>query len=316
MNQSSASTPGMGGVRLAADRPLAGIGLMALGVSVLPLMDGIAKYLSADYAVTQVVWGRFVFHLLWLLPVLLLRFRPRDLVPRHPGIQLLRGGFLLGATVCFFAAIKFMPIANALALLFISPMVCTALSPLVLKEPVGMARWAAVVTGFLGALIVVRPGFGVFQWASVLALGAGACHGCYLLATRRLSGSTNPAITLFYTAVVGAVGMTLLVPAVWTPPAASAWGLMMTMGVLAASGHFLIIKAFERAPAPVVAPVGYAEMVVASIVGYVAFGEFPDAWTWLGIAVIVASGIAISLREHRGRRRRPPTTAADAGFSP
>ncbi len=300
MDQSTPITSGVEGFRR-ADRPLAGIGLMALGVSVLPLMDGIAKHLSADYAVMQVVWGRFVFHLLWLLPVLFLRFSLRELMPRHPGIQVLRGGFLLGATICFFAALKFMPIADALALLFISPMVCTALSPLVLKESVGVGRWLAVAAGFVGALIVVRPGFGVFQWASILALGAGAFHGCYLLATRRLSGSTNPAITLFYTALIGAVAMTLLVPAVWTPPTASAWGWMILMGVLAASGHFLIIKAFGRAPAPVVAPVGYAEIVVASIVGYVAFSDFPDAWTWLGIAVIVASGIVISLRERRGR---------------
>lgn len=290
----------------AVDRPLTGICLMALGVSIVPLMDGIAKYLSADYPVMQIVWGRFAFHLLWLLPFLLLYFGPRALLtPSRPGLQLLRGAFLLGATLCFFAAIKFMPIADALALLFISPMVCTLLSPWLLREPVGLWRWLAVAAGFAGALIVVRPGFGVFQWASLLALTAGALHGCYLVTTRMLSGSTNPAITLFYTAIVGAVVMSLAVPAVWVTPQPAAWGWMALMGLIAASGHFLIIKSFERAPAPVVAPVGYAEIVVATIVGYVVFSDFPDAWTCVGIVIIVASGILISVREHR-RRHIPP----------
>lgn len=295
-----------GGAGRAADRPLTGIALMALGVSIVPFMDGIAKYLSADYPVMQIVWGRFTFHLLWLLPILLISFRPRDLLrPGRVGLQLLRGGCLLGATLCFFAAISFMPIADALALLFISPMVCTLLSPWLLHEHVGFWRWLAVAAGFLGALIVVRPGFGVFQWASLLALAAGALHGCYLVATRMLSGSTNPAITLFFTAIVGAAVMSMIVPAVWVTPDPAAWGWMALMGLIAASGHFLIIRSFERAPAPVVAPVGYAEMVVATIIGYVVFNDFPDPWTWVGIVTIVASGILISVREHR-RRVLPP----------
>lgn len=290
----------------ANDRPLAGILLMALGVSIVPLMDGIAKYLSADYPVMQIVWGRFAFHLLWLLPLLLYFFPLRELLsPRRPLLQLVRGGFLLGATLCFFAAIKFMPIADALALLFISPMVCTLLSPWLLREHVGMWRWLAVAAGFAGALIVVRPGFGVFQWASLLALSAGALHGFYLATTRLLSGSTNPAITLFYTAVVGAIVMSLVAPMAWVAPDARGWLLFAVMGLIAASGHFLIIKSFERAPAPVVAPVGYAEIIVATIVGYVVFSDFPDLWTWIGIVVIVSSGILISIREHR-RRRIPP----------
>lgn len=290
-----------------ADSPLAGIGLMALGVSIVPLMDGIAKYLSADYPVMQIVWGRFTFHLIWLLPLLLL-IVPRGslLAVRSPLLQLVRGGFLLGATLCFFGAIKFIPIADALALLFISPMVCTLLSPWVLGEHVGMWRWIAVAAGFVGALIVVRPGFGVFHWASLLALGAGALHGCYLVSTRLLAGSTHALVTLFYTALVGALAMSLVAPVVWVTPDARGWILFLLMGLIAAVGHFLIIRSFDRAPAPVVAPVGYAEIVMATIVGYVAFSDFPDPWTWVGIAVIVGSGILISVREHRRNRPIPP----------
>lgn len=287
-----------------SDRPLIGIAFMALGVSVVPMMDGIAKGLADDYAVLQIVWARFAFHLLWLLPFLLWHGHGRSvLAPRLPALQILRGVFLLGATVCYFSAIALMPIADALALLFISPMVVTLLAPIVLGERVGIWRWSAVVAGFIGALIVVRPGFGVFQTASVLALGAGVLHGCYLLTTRRLAGSTNPMVTLFYTGAIGLLGISLAMPVVWVPPTPVDWSWMVVMGGLAAGGHFLIIKGFERAPAPVVAPVAYAEIVAATAVGWFAFGDFPAAWTWVGIVVIVTSGLVISIREHRTRHR-------------
>jgi len=306
----SSSQPSTGTPVRASDRPLTGIILMAIGVTIVPIMDGIAKYLTIDYPVMQIVWGRFVFHLLWLLPLLLIFFPLRDLLrPRHPLLQFVRSGFLLCATILFFTAIKFMPLADALALLFISPMVCTLLSPWLLQERVGIWRWLAVGAGFLGALIVIRPGFGVFQWASLLALGAGVMHGCYLVTTRILAGSARTAITLFYTAIIGAVAMSIVAPTVWVPPDTTTWILFATIGLIAAVGHFLIIKSFERAPAPVVAPVTYAEIIMATIVGYVMFKDFPDMWTWVGIVIIVASGILISVREHR---RRPIPPAAES----
>lgn len=302
MTDRQATLPGAAPTsRDAGDHPLLGIGFMAVGVSLVPMMDGVAKSLAGDYHVLQIVWARFAFHLLWLLPFLAWHGHLRDLGPRHPGLQLLRGAFILAATLCYFSAIALMPIADALALLFISPMVVTVLSPLILRERVGIWRWSAVVAGFIGALIVVRPGFGVFQWSSVLALGAGCFHGCYLLTTRRLAGSTNPMITLFYTGLVGLAAMSLAMPALWVPPTRGDWGLMLAMGAFAAGGHYLIIKAFDRASAPVVAPVAYAEIVAATAVGWFVFGDFPAPLTWLGIVVIVASGLVITLRERRGR---------------
>ncbi|MDX1609446.1 MAG: DMT family transporter [Halofilum sp. (in: g-proteobacteria)] len=306
MTQSASTvtaTAATGVHRLGTERPLAGIACMALGVSLLPLMDGLAKHLSAEFHVLQVVWARFAFHIAWLLPLLLWRLHPRELLPRNPALQVLRGGFLLGATLCFFGAISVMPLADALALLFVSPMICTLLSPWVLGERVGPWRWSAVAAGFVGALVVVRPGFGVFQWASLLALSAGLCHGAYLVTTRRLAGSTSPMITLLFTALLGLLAMSLVAPVVWTPPAAGDWLLMALMGLFAAGGHFLVIRSFDHAPAPIVAPIGYFEIVAATLVGYLAFGDFPDPWTWLGIAIIVGSGVVIALREGRTRRR-------------
>lgn len=290
------------------DRPLAGIACMALGVSMLPLMDGLAKHLSANFHVFQIAWGRFAFHVAWLLPLVAGRLRFRELLSHHPWLQLLRGGLLLGATLCFFGAISWMPLADALALLFISPMVCTLFSPWVLGERVGIWRWAAVAAGFIGALVVMRPGLGVFQPAALLALGAGLCHGSYLLATRRLAGRGNPLITLLFTALVGLIVVSLAMPFVWRPPAAVDWLFMALMGLFAAVGHFLVIRSFDHAPAPLVAPIGYFEIVVATLVGYLGFGDFPDGWTWTGITIIVLSGIVIALRE--SNQRKVPTLPA------
>jgi drug/metabolite transporter (DMT)-like permease len=281
-----------------AARPLVGVALMALGVSTLPLMDGLAKYLSAEYHVVQVTWARYLFHLLLLFALLAWRFRPADLIPRQWGLQLLRSALLLATTLCYFGGVSFLPLADVLALAFISPVVSTALAPMVLGEHVGGRRWAAVGLGFLGALVVIRPGLTVFHWASLLGLAAGFFYGAYQLATRRLSGSGRPIITLLYTAVFGVVVLSLAVPAFWKTPDIHGWLLMAAMGAFGALAHFLIIRAFEHAAAPVLAPVNYVEIVAATALGWVAFGDFPDAWTWAGIALIVISGSFITLGKH------------------
>lgn len=295
-------SPALGAV-LPGERPLVGIGLMAAGVCTLPLMDGTAKYLSAEFHVLQVAWARYGFHGLLLLGLLAWRLRPAELIPRHPGLQIVRSGFLLGTTLCYFGAIAYLPLATVLALAFIGPVASTALAPFALGEQLGPRRWFAVLIGFSGALIVLRPGFDVFHPAALLALGAGVFYGLYLLATRRLSGSGRPAVTLLYTAVIGAAVLTLTLPFVWRTPDATDWLLMAIMGVFGAVAHFLIIRAFEHAPAAVLGPVSYVEIVMAVAVGWIAFGDFPDLWTWTGIAVIVSSGIYISFRE--GRVRAP-----------
>jgi drug/metabolite transporter (DMT)-like permease len=287
-------------------RLAAGFLTMLAAMAILPVMDGFAKHLQGDYPLMQVVWARYTFHLLAMAPVLLARFGPRALRPERMREQVLRGGLLLSATMLFFAAIAAMPLADALALFFVSPLVVTLLATVVLGEPVGWRRAAAVGVGFLGVLAIVRPGSGVFGAAALLALGAGTVHGLYMLATRRLAGSAPPLVTLFYTALLGAVVTSVLVPFWWVPPTPGDLATMALLGVLAASGHFLVIRAFDHAPAAWLAPVGYAEIVMTTLVGYVGFGDFPDAWTWVGIVIIVASGLFISLLERRTYRSLRP----------
>lgn len=288
------------------ERLLSGTLAMVGAMLVLPLMDGIAKFLSARYPVAQVVWARYLFHLVVMLPALLWRFGPRALIPRNLRTQLVRSTLLLASTALFFAALARLPMATTLALFFVSPILVTLLAARVLGERVGGWRWIAVASGFAGVLVVLRPGSGTFAWSSVLALGAGTVHALYMLTTRRLAGSSPPLLTLGYTALVGAVAMSAVVPFVWRTPPATDLALMVSLGVLAAAGHFLIILAFDRAPASWLAPLAYAEIVTNTIVGYLGFGDFPDALTWLGIGIIVAAGLAISLREGRALRGARP----------
>jgi drug/metabolite transporter (DMT)-like permease len=274
-----------------------GILLIIAATQIVPFMDGFAKYLSPRYSPWQLTWARFIVHLFVLAPVVLVKFGPRRLWPHKPMLQIARGAFLTVATVLFFAAIATIPIADALALLFGYPLLVTVLSPFVLGEKVAPRSWIAVAIGFVGILVILRPGFIALEWGSVFSLAAGAAYSAYFLATRRLSGTAHPLVTLAYTAVFGAVALTLGAPAYWVTPSIEDLPFLAGIGLSAAAGHFLLILAFERAPASVLAPFGYAEIVMATAIGYFFFGDFPDRWTWIGIAIVAASGTYVLVRE-------------------
>jgi len=278
---------------------------MLSAMALLPIYNGTAKYLSADYPVAQVVWARYFFHLAVLLPPVLWRYGVRVLVPPRFRLQLLRGTLLVADTFLFFAALALIPLADTLALTFVAPLILTALSALALGEQVGLRRWSAVAVGFVGTLIIVRPGFAAFEPGALLAIGAGMAYAVYQLLTRKLAGSAPPLVTLGYTALVGTLVMTAALPAYWVTPSLVDFALMVGMGATAAVAHFLIISAFERAQASLLAPFNYCEMIGAVTIGYLVFGDFPDSWTWLGVLILVASGIYISWRERRVRAARP-----------
>jgi len=287
------------------DRPLLGIGLMVAGMLVVPLLDLCAKLLAADYPVLQISWARFAFHFLFLLPLVSLRGLAWWQMPPLPAQQIARSLYLLGATVFFFVAIRDNPIPVALALLFISPLLVTLLSPLLLGERFQLSRLLAAGVGFLGVLVVLRPSTGAFRPTLLLALLAGLCYALYIMTTRRVSGLATPLLTLFYTAIAGLLIMSLLLPWVWKWPDLQGWTLMALMGLFAAAGHFLIIKACEYASASLLAPFNYTELIGATTVSYLWFGYLPDAWVWLGIAIISGSGIYLSLQELRKPKATP-----------
>ena len=268
-----------------------------LAWAILPFMDTIAKYLSADLSFFQITWARYFFTVFWALPFMFFFYRKNLTWSTQPKLQIFRGLTLFFANVLFFYSISIISMAKALTLAFVAPLVTTALSPIFLGEKVGIRRWSAVLIGFIGSLIVIQPGYIEFNLASLAAIGTGFFYGIYLIITRKLHSSDSPLLTLLLTGVVGAVIGSFVVPVVWTNPTISQWSLLALMGVFACLGHFFLILSLKYADASKLAPFGYFEIVTNVILGYYFFDDFPHYWTWLGLTIIVCSGIYISLRE-------------------
>ncbi|SMF40613.1 Permease of the drug/metabolite transporter (DMT) superfamily [Tistlia consotensis] len=275
-----------------------GILWMLLAICLFVSMDATAKYLSQDYAVPQIVWARYLFHVL-LVCLVLNRRLPRLARSGRLGLQLLRSLLLVATTGCFFLALSLMPLANASAIMLVAPLVVTGLSVPLLGEPVGVRRWCAVVVGFVGALIVLKPGVGVFEWASLLPLLTACIYALYQIVTRLLAQRDSPLTTTLYTGVVGALLSSAVVPWFWQSPDAAGWALMAAVGLIGTASQFCLIKAFQNAPAAVVSPFGYSNMVWAILYGLVLFGDFPGPSTLIGAGVLIGSGLYVWHRERR-----------------
>ena len=267
----------------------------------LPIMDGFAKYLSSTLPVLQITWSRYFFTVVIVLPIMLVFFRKNLTWTEQPKLQLIRGLLLFCANILFFYSISIISLAKALTLAFIAPLIVTALSPFLLGEKVGFRRWAAVVTGFIGSLIVIRPGFVELNLASIAALGTGVLYGFYLIITRKLHTSDNPLLTLLLTGIVGAVLGSIIMPTVWVSPTITEWYMMFAIGFFASLGHLFIILSLRYADASKLAPFGYFEIVTNILIGYYFFNHFPDSWTFLGLFIIISSGIYILRRENQIR---------------
>ena len=265
----------------------------------LPIMDGFAKYLSSTLPVLQITWSRYFFTIVITLPIMLFFYRKNLTWTEQPKLQLIRGLLLFCANILFFYSISIISLAKAITLAFIAPLIVTALSPFLLGEKVGYKRWAAVITGFIGSLIVIRPGFVELNLASIAALGTGVLYGFYLIITRKLHDSDNPLLTLLLTGIVGAVLGSLIMPTVWVSPTITEWYMMFAIGFFASLGHLFIILSLRYADASKLAPFGYFEIVTSIIIGYYFFNHFPDSWTFLGLFIIISSGIYIFRREHK-----------------
>jgi len=268
-----------------------------LGWMMLPVMDGFAKYLSTDLPVLQITWARYFFTVAFTLPVMFFFYNKQLVWSDKPKLQILRGLILLCANICFFYAISVISLAKALTLAFVAPLIVTAFSPMLLGEKVGLRRWTAVIIGFIGSLVVIRPGFVEINLASLAALATGVMYGFYLIITRKLSTSDNPLLTLLLTGLVGGIIVSFIVPFIWVNPTINQWSMMAGIGVFASIGHFFLILSLKYADASKLAPLGYTEIIPNVIIGYYFFGNFPDNWTFLGLTIIVVSGIYISRRE-------------------
>lgn len=273
---------------------------MLFAMAVLPLIDVCGKFLGQQgVPVVQMVWARFFFGALFTLPFAMNVAGVSAVRPSHPLLQSSRAILLIIGTACFFWALKHLPIADTLAIYFIQPILITALSPLVLGEHVDLRRWMIVVLGFIGVLIIIRPGFQDLNPGVFFALGAGTSSALYILLTRHLTGSVSPVVTTFQTSLIGAVVLSIAMCWTWQDVSLQQWSLLVALGFFAILGHYFITKAYNYGEASLLSPLGYTEMVTAVIFGWYFFGDFPDAWTFVGVSVLIGCAIYISLREHQ-----------------
>lgn len=284
---------------LPADRIPAGIALMVTTVGLFATMDAMAKWLSLFYPFVQVVWARYTFNLVAVLPILAKRGPRAALRTTRPGLQILRGALLLGSTAFFFAAISLIPIATAASIGYVGPLLVVALSALILKERVGPRRWTAVAVGFVGVMIIIRPGTGEVSWPMLLPLGTAACFAAFQIVTRILARTDDGSTTLVWSSGIGALLINLAVPFFWVDPVAWHWIPLVIIGVLGALSHWTLIQAYDRAPASVLAPYSYTNLLWTIPYGWILFGDLPDRWMLLGAAILIACGLYVWARERQ-----------------
>jgi drug/metabolite transporter (DMT)-like permease len=262
-------------------------------------MDASAKLLSSEMPLLMVVWGRYLFNFIFIA-LFFFRGDPRDLVrTKRFNLQILRSFLGLSATFTFWGALLFLSLADCVAIVYISPLLVTALSVPLLGEKVGVHRWGAVIMGFIGVMIIIRPGIGIVHWAVILPLITALFWANYQITTRILSRTDSALTTLFYTAAGGLFFTTFAVWLVWVTPTVKQWFILAWLGLLGSMGHYLLIKAFELAPASMLAPFSYTSILWSILLGYVLFGNFPDEWTIAGVVIIISSGLYIIQRELR-----------------
>jgi drug/metabolite transporter (DMT)-like permease len=276
---------------------LIGIALMCGAVGAFSCLDTTAKYLGRHIDVVQIVWARYTFAFLLALIISNPLSRPGLLRTARPLFQVGRAGVLLACTVLNFVVLKYLRLDQVLAITFSTPFFVAALSGPVLGEWVGARRWIAIGVGFIGVLVVTRPGFGVMHPAMLLALLSALSYAIYFLSTRLLSRTDSNDTILFYSNLIGAAATLPVVPFFWTPLDLVQLALLVMAGALGSIGHFMLIAAHRHAPASLLSSFVYTQLVWVVILGFVVFGDVPDAYTLIGAAIVIASGLYIFHRE-------------------
>ena len=282
--------------------------MLVVAMLCLPGLDAIAKGLAGEVSAGQIAWTRLVLQGLFLLPFMI---RGGGFQITHVWKHAARGFLIAIATLLFFSAVMVMPLADAISIFFIGPLLLTLLSAFFLGEHIGMRRITAVLAGFAGALLIIRPSYGAFGWVSLLPVCTAFCFALYMTLTRAMARdghAGSPVAMQFYSGVFGAIGMSVALifgfafniePLSVVAPSAFAWGMLLSLGVVATIGHLLIVFAARRIDGSLIAPFQYLEIVSATTLGYFFFDDFPEPMTWLGVAIIVSSGLYIYFRERQ-----------------
>jgi drug/metabolite transporter (DMT)-like permease len=298
-----------------SENPVKGMAIMAVCMLILPLMDAIAKYMTTFQSMSpgQVTFYRFFFQLVCVLPLAAVTgaavFRAH-----RPWMNLLRGVLHAGASLMFFVAVKYMPLADVFAIYFVEPFMLTMMSAIFLREKVGWRRWLAILVGFGGAMIVIQPSYAIFGWTALLPIACAFLFTLYLFLNRAIGDADSPLVMQTMAGIGGTIftGVALVIgngmgAADFAPSLPSSWlglFLLILLGSISGYMHLLVVRAFRLAPLSLLAPFQYFEIISATVLGYALFGDFPTASKWLGILIIVASGLFIIWRERSGTKQQ------------
>lgn len=283
---------------------MAGILWMVLTMFLFVTLDSMAKSMSDRFPSLQLVWARYFFHALIVMILIL----PRGNVFRtgFPWIQAARSLLIFAATYFYFSGLKYLPLAEATAIMSLGPLLTVALAVPMLGEKAGPRRWASVVCGLLGALVIIRPGFGLLHWAAIYPVLAAICYGSYQVLTRYLAPHDRPLTSLAYSAIGGAIIASFIAPMNWVTPQPVDWLWLAGLGLVGAMGQYAVVRAWSAAPASVLSPFNYTNLLWAVFYGYLLFNQLPDLWTVTGATIIVASGLYVMHRERAGKRSAGP----------
>jgi drug/metabolite transporter (DMT)-like permease len=280
-------------------RILRAVAFIVVATLLFICMNTGVKLLSPHVPTLEIIWARSLGHLLFVIAL----FAPahggwRLFETRRPAVQLGRSLLLLASTSFFFTAIGHVPLADATAVSFTSPFIVAAVAGPFLRERVSASQWAAIALGFAGALIIIRPGAGGLSAYALLVLGSAACYALYQVLTRLVAGTDRPETSVAYSALVGTLLLSALVPAYWKTPERLWHALVLAgLGLFGGIGHYCVARALLWGPAAVISPLHYFQLIWAAVAGYAVFGDVPSGWTWIGAAIIIASGIYIAWRE-------------------
>lgn len=290
------------------ERVRGGILLMIACSFIFASLDALAKFMGAHYPILQVVWFRYTFHVIGMVVVFAPIMGKRMFRATNIRWQVGRGFILVVCTGLSFTGLQFMPLAEFTAIAFVTPLIVTMLAGRLLGERVSLARWGAVVLGFAGVVIIIRPGSGLFGWAALIPLVMSFVYAIFQVLTRKYAGTDDPITTLFFSGLAGAVLASATVPFVWKTPEPLHWPILMFMGIMGGGGHLLLMLCFRRAPASVLAPFSYSQLAFATLLSMFALQHVPDRWSLIGMGVIAAAGLyAVILQAWEGRRhgKRP-----------
>ena len=295
---------------------MAGVVLQLCALMIFVVMDTMLKLMTAEFPVLQIIWARFVFSALTVAIALRISMGRLPWRSRAPGLQALRSLLLAACSLLFTASVARIPLADATAVGFASPLITVALAALLLGEWVSPRRWFGVALGFVGVMVALRPPFltgAPLDWAYLLPLGTATMFAFYQILTRRLAALDDSRVTIFHTGLAAGLATSLAQPFVFVAPGAVEWGVLIAIGMLGALSHGLLVLAYARAPASLLAPLSYTQLVWATCAGILVFGDWPDAITLLGAVIIAAGGVLTALpQQPRPEAPRPESHTGNA----